>query len=188
LAKRYLSTGEPPSVLEGYLGAYTKDEFDFGSDGKYSAAEFDPKKSLFKGSVKSCFLFLQRSLAYMTFIAFTTFIFQKKKKKKIIIIAIITNFGLESSLLFVAVALKKRIAVFCSQPPILSEIIRTLPLFAWHRKNWSLLRPFVTLSDVEIEELSSTGIYVAGFTDKSIAAREDLFDLLVDGCFSSPLS
>ena len=52
LAKRYALSGQPPRVLEAYLGAYSKDEFNFGSSGKYNAAEFDDRKSLVKCSLK----------------------------------------------------------------------------------------------------------------------------------------
>jgi len=52
LAKRYAISGQPPRVLEAYLGAYSKDEFNFGSSGKYNAAEFDDRKSLVKCSLK----------------------------------------------------------------------------------------------------------------------------------------
>jgi len=58
--------------------------------------------------------------------------------------------------------------------------VRCLPIFAWHRKNWTILRPFVTTSELELEELASAGVYVAGFTDRSIESREDLYDLFID--------
>lgn len=35
--------------------------------------------------------------------------------------------------------------------------------------------------DAEISDLKSTGVYCAGFTDESIRAREDLYDIFVDG-------
>ena len=41
---------------------------------------------------------------------------------------------------------------------------RALPLFAWHRQAWSLLRPFLRLTDIEIQECVNAGVYVAGFT------------------------
>jgi hypothetical protein len=37
--------------------------------------------------------------------------------------------------------------------------------------------------DAEISDLKSTGVYCVGFTDDSIRAREDLYDIFVDGEF-----
>jgi len=146
LAKRYLSTGQPPKVLEAYLGAYTKDEFNFGTEGKYSATDFDDRKSLVKCSMKNLF----------------------------------STFGMESVLIFNAVVLKKRIIIYSSRMDNLLETVRCLPIFAWHRKNWAILRPFVTPTDIELEEMASAGVYVAGFTDRVIESREDLYDLFID--------
>ena len=42
------------------------------------------------------------------------------------------------------------------------------------------MRPYVTLSEKEVEDLTTTGIYVAGFLDPAIRSREDLYDVLVD--------
>jgi len=55
LSKRYYSTGQPTKVLEAYLAAYTRDEFNFGSEGKYNAADFDDRKSMVKCSMKNLF-------------------------------------------------------------------------------------------------------------------------------------
>jgi len=88
---------------------------------------------------------------------------------------------MEAILIFQAMILKKRIIVYCSKLDQLLETIRCLPLFAWHSKNWAILRPFVTPTDAELEELVSAGIYVAGFTDRVVENREDLYDLFIDG-------
>jgi len=88
---------------------------------------------------------------------------------------------MESILIFQAMILKKRVIVYCSKLDQLLETVRALPLFAWHRKNWSILRPLVTPAEAELEELASAGIYVAGFTDRVIESREDLYDLFIDG-------
>jgi hypothetical protein len=52
LAKVYSISGSPPKVLEAYLGAYTKDAFNFGANWKYNANEFDDRKALVKCSLK----------------------------------------------------------------------------------------------------------------------------------------
>ena len=88
---------------------------------------------------------------------------------------------METIILYCAMILKKRVAIYSSNIDQLFEIIRVMPLLAWHRKNWSILRPLVTSTQAELEELASSGVYVAGFLDRSIETREDLFDLFVDG-------
>ncbi len=97
--------------------------------------------------------------------------------------------------------LKKRIFVFAPRVAELMAIVRTFPLLviamslfaswinaqflliqgAWHRLDWDILRPFVTLDAVELEDLRAAGVYVAGITDPSASSKKDLFDLYVDG-------
>lgn len=48
-------------------------------------------------------------------------------------------------------------------------------------QNWNLLRPLCTLSEEEIKELTTAGIYIAGFVDPLIKSRQDLWDVLIDG-------
>lgn len=52
LARIYAISGSPPKVLEAYLGAYSKDEFNLGTNYKYSATDFDDRKALVKCSLK----------------------------------------------------------------------------------------------------------------------------------------
>jgi len=54
-------------------------------------------------------------------------------------------------------------------------------MLVWHRQNWSVLRPLVDSTEEELAELSGEGVYVAGVLDRSLAAREDLFDVFADG-------
>lgn len=49
-----------------------------------------------------------------------------------------------------------------------------------HRMDWSLLRPHVTLSNEELDDLRSAGVYVAGTLDEKIRQQEHLYDLLID--------
>ncbi|KAN0034592.1 hypothetical protein ACTFIV_001122 [Dictyostelium citrinum] len=93
---------------------------------------------------------------------------------------IIQLFGEEIILIWSAMAMKKRIVVYSEKLSSLLKVIRALPLFVFHRQNWNILRPFVTISDLELKDLISTGVYCAGFTDSSIKSREDLYDILVD--------
>ncbi|EGG14915.1 FAM45 family protein [Cavenderia fasciculata] len=93
---------------------------------------------------------------------------------------IIKLFDEQSILIWNAMMLKKRIVIYSDKISPLLKVIRGFPLFVFHRQNWSLLRPYVTVDEDEIKELVNNGVYVAGFTDPSIKSREDLYDLLVD--------
>lgn len=39
--------------------------------------------------------------------------------------------------------MKKRVAVYSERLPHVLRVIRALPLFAFHRQDWDVLRPFV---------------------------------------------
>lgn len=54
---------------------------------------------------------------------------------------------------------------------------RILPSLVWHRQNWNVLRPYVHLGDVEIQDLKRTSHYVAGFTQPEIENRSGLLYL-----------
>ena len=60
-------------------------------------------------------------------------------------------------------------------------IYRTLPLFVWHRQNWNVVYPNVDLEQVELEDLSTHGTYIAGFTDASVEGRTELYDMFING-------
>ena len=62
--------------------------------------------------------------------------------------------------------------------------IRTLPLLVWHRQNWNIVYPDVSLDEGELESLKKQPSYVAGFTDPSIEARADMYDLFVNGKYT----
>eukprot|EP01090_Pellita_catalonica_P021434 TRINITY_DN8017_c0_g1_i1.p1 TRINITY_DN8017_c0_g1~~TRINITY_DN8017_c0_g1_i1.p1 ORF type:complete len:367 (+),score=52.15 TRINITY_DN8017_c0_g1_i1:47-1102(+) len=94
--------------------------------------------------------------------------------------AVVKMFGLEIILLWNAIMMKKRIAIYSKNLGALLTVIRATPIFAWHRQNWNILRPFVTLTDAQLAELRSSGVYVAGFIDEDIKSKPDLFDLFVD--------
>eukprot|EP00160_Parvularia_atlantis_P004159 Unigene1349_Nuclearia_a/m.4286 Unigene1349_Nuclearia_a/g.4286 ORF Unigene1349_Nuclearia_a/g.4286 Unigene1349_Nuclearia_a/m.4286 type:complete len:347 (+) Unigene1349_Nuclearia_a:16-1056(+) len=93
---------------------------------------------------------------------------------------LISSFKTESILIYNAVLLKKRIVVYSASVERLQQATRTLPALAWHRQNWALVRPYVLWNDTELQELSTLGVYIAGFTDRSIENREDLYDLFLD--------
>ncbi|GAM19836.1 hypothetical protein SAMD00019534_030110 [Acytostelium subglobosum LB1] len=93
---------------------------------------------------------------------------------------VIRLFGEEIILVWTAMMIKKRIVIYSDKLTSLLKVIRAIPLFVFHRQNWSLLRPFVTLDESELKDLTTAGVYVAGFTDASIKSREELYDILVD--------
>jgi len=93
---------------------------------------------------------------------------------------IIKMFGLHIILLWCALIMKKRIVVYSDNLELLLKIIRGIPLFVWHRQDWEVLRPYVTMSTAQLEELSASGVYIAGFTDSSIKMKKEYYDLLID--------
>lgn len=76
--------------------------------------------------------------------------------------------------------MKKRVAVYGSSIAEVIEAVRGLPVLVWHRQDWGLLRPWVTLDDQQIDELRAAGVFVAGFTDPGVRAMPDLYDVLID--------
>jgi len=93
---------------------------------------------------------------------------------------IVKLFGLESILLWDALLMKKRVVVYSDNLALLLKVVRGLPLLVWHRQDWELLRPYVNFTDTQLEELRSTGVYIAGFTDPAIKVKKDYYDVLVD--------
>ena len=67
-------------------------------------------------------------------------------------------------------------------PIFLLSYHRTLPLFVWHRQNWNIIYPNLSLEEEsEKDILRNQTCYVAGFTDPGVEAHAELYDLFVDG-------
>eukprot|EP00038_Savillea_parva_P006368 m.163288 g.163288 ORF g.163288 m.163288 type:complete len:366 (-) comp12291_c0_seq1:111-1208(-) len=95
--------------------------------------------------------------------------------------SVIRGFGIESILIYIAILLKKRIVVVCPNPEELVMTVRVLPQMVFKRLNWDIIYPYLDTTEHELDELAASKIpYIAGFTDESIADREDLYDIIVD--------
>ncbi|CAI8050713.1 DENN domain-containing protein 10 [Geodia barretti] len=79
---------------------------------------------------------------------------------------LVQQFGLESILIYTAAVLKKRIVVYASSLDSLLRTCRTIPLFVWHRQNWNVVFPQLSLEHKgEMEDLAKHSTYIAGFLD-----------------------
>ncbi|XP_071089986.1 DENN domain-containing protein 10-like [Haliotis cracherodii] len=96
---------------------------------------------------------------------------------------VVQTLGLETILLYTALMLKKRIAIYFP-PHSLADLLvftRSLPALVWHRQNWSIVYPYVSLTSIELEGLKAVSHYVAGFTEAEVEGRPDLYDVFVNG-------
>lgn len=93
---------------------------------------------------------------------------------------LIDSFGQEIIILWNAILLKKRILVFDENLEKLLSVVSSLLHLCVHRKDFSILRPIVTADVIQIQDLASSGVFIAGTIDQSVVLQSSLYDVLVD--------
>ena len=91
-------------------------------------------------------------------------------------------FGLDIILIYTALILKRRIAVYHHKLETLLQFIRVLPALVWHRPDcYQALYPCVDINCTpEIQELQSRSHFIAGFLESDVENRTDLYDIFVN--------
>ncbi|XP_033114866.1 DENN domain-containing protein 10-like [Anneissia japonica] len=93
---------------------------------------------------------------------------------------LIEMFGMETILIYTAMLLKRKVAVYHSNVQDLLAFTRSLPALVWHRQNWSIMSPYVHLKAQELESLNGNSILLMGFTDADVESHTELYDLYVN--------
>lgn len=91
-------------------------------------------------------------------------------------------FGLDIILIYTALVLKRRIAVYHYRLETLLQFIRVLPALVWHRPDcYQALYPCVDInSGPEMCQIESNCHYIAGFLDSDVENRTQLYDIFVN--------
>ena len=102
---------------------------------------------------------------------------------------LINTFGEETILIWCALILKKRIAVYAADLDRLYAVLRALPQLIPHRRGpWTnaTVWPYISGLKSELANLAEMGVYTAGFLDMDlVTANIDLFDIVVDASSQS---
>ncbi|XP_002738397.1 DENN domain-containing protein 10-like [Saccoglossus kowalevskii] len=147
LSKLFLETGNPATMLQGYLSVLTKGSCTCVDNGTFAVEDHDARKSYIASSIKD----------------------------------VIRVFGVETILIYTALILKKRVAVYHSKLEELLQFTRALPTLVWHRQNWNILYPYVHLDEEELTDVkSTTNTYIIGSLDSTLETRNDLYDIFIN--------
>lgn len=93
---------------------------------------------------------------------------------------LINMFGLEIILIYTALLLRKRVAVYHHSLQALQKWVRSFPALMPHRSEANELYPWIDLVPEEIASLKACQCYIAGFRDSAVGSRNDLYDVLVN--------
>jgi len=97
---------------------------------------------------------------------------------------LVSTLGEEIILVYCALMMKKRIAVYAQNVSEVRDVILALPRLVEHRAHgWysQFAWPFVTGSESELDDMRHAGVFAAGFTDmEALNGNAELYDILVD--------
>ena len=154
MAKVYSKTGETQRLLSYYLSDLIKGSFTVGEELQNNSNKFNYEdyEQLEAIHSKSC------------------------------VKSVIKMFGLDVILIYTALILKKRIAVYHHKLETLLQFIRVLPALVCHRTDaYQSLYPCVDINcSAEMSELESHSHYIAGFLESDVENRTDLYDIFVN--------
>ncbi|XP_077585216.1 DENN domain-containing protein 10 isoform X1 [Stigmatopora nigra] len=174
LCRTYIKYGSPVKMMEVYIAVLTKGVCQSEENGSFLIKDYDVRQAFLAGSIKGNDE-IRFPLNFSFRVNMISIVIDK-----CFVSDVVSQFGMETIILYTAVMLKKRIAVHHPRIEALLEFTRALPALAWHRKDWSILHPYVHLCDNELEHLSKCPGYIAGFVDPEVSNRTELFDVFVN--------
>lgn len=172
--EKYVKTGDPTKVLEGFLSIHATGKFETFDSKDYEAAVPTTPAGYLSSIAAAAATTAATSSGSSSSAAGTTGSICSMKE-------LVDMLGSDVVILWNGMMLKKRILVTGehSQLSDLQRIVRTLPAFVVHRLDWSILRPLITTDAEHTQDISTCGFYVAGSVDSGVAARGDSYDILL---------
>lgn len=89
------------------------------------------------------------------------------------------NVGLEFVLLWNAVLLQKRILILATSVEQAYTTINSLLLMSPNKVDFSIVKPIVRNDPYHLEDLSSSGVFIAGTLDETLVSLVDRYDVLL---------